>query len=809
MSRERPLLCGRDDELSDLDSALSAITGHRHSLAVVRGTPGIGKTALLAVAADRWRAEGVTVIEIPFRDGVEPWDAFGVKATIAALKRHFEQVSDFSLADAVGAVARLCTPESYASPKLRSGLLIGLAKIFGRLRRNGPVAVIADDVDVVANPTLAITPACLPGCLVVAACRDDGRFAAAPVQLAQLADHLIDLGPLPDEQAGPLLAQRIGGTPDDSLLIALGLALGPLVSDPGALLSTVDELAAAGRIATVHGKTCLAGDEPILLPRGHDLVGQVHRLGTEGHELLVLAATGPAFGVDDLPALAAATGRELTGYGRAVDILVAVGALVCTESGELGCTCPALAGTVLAGTRQEAARLHGKLATHLLATGGERAAIACHVVEAGREIAPSPSVARLLVAAADEITATDPERAARWYQAALGHYDSGDPDIPRVMSTLVPVLTGLGHFGQLAELAAEYPEYAGSEELSDAAALADPLAWHEQRLTGETLNLADILPAGYGIPVDGPLAHYHRVLTGYTNGDWQDALSAARALSLTAEDGPAHRIAGLLAAEICTAQGDLKQASAWLESTGEDERFTALRGWVESGLLAATGDGARALAAGWWAYRSVPGGWAKAGGDRLLARLAVVATDAGQDERAHAVLAEMTDLDASERTPATRAALLFVRGVVTGDEENLTEAAGMAADRGHLPELLMACLALGERAGEPRRWLHQAHELAVRANAAPARAQAKALMRRRGVAIPRSAEERTTLSDMELRIVGLIRDGRTNRQVAVALRITEKTVEYYLSRLFVKTGCRSRIDLAAASARGQLAAASA
>lgn len=809
MPRERPLVCGRDDELSDLDGALSAITGHRHSLAVVRGTPGIGKTALLAVAADRWRQDGVTVIEIPFRGAVEPWDAFGVQATIAALKQHFERVADFSLTDAVGAVARLCTPESYASPRLRSGLLIGLAKIFGRLRRNGPMAVIADDVDVLQNPTLAITPACLPGCLVVAICRDDGRFAAAPVQLAQLADQLIDLGPLADEQAGPLVAHRTGATPDDSLLATLGRALGPLVSDPGALLSTVDELKAAGRIVTVHGKACLAGDEPILLPREHDLVRQIESLGVEGHELLAMAATGPAFGVDDLLTLAAATGREVTGYGRAVDILVAVGALVCTESGELDCTCPALAGTVLAASRQEAAQLHGKVAGHLLATGGDRTAIACHVVEAGREMAPSPSVARLLVAAAGDAAATDAERAARCYRAALWHLDDGDPELPGVVSTLARILIGLGHFGQLAELAAEYPDRVGSERFPDAAALADPLTWHEQRLTGETLDLADILPAGYGIPAGGPLAHYHRVLTGYANGDWQDALSAARALSLSAEDGPAHRIAGLLAAEICTAQGDLKQASAWLDSTGEDERFTALRGWVESGLLAASGDGARALAVGWWAYRSAPGPWARAGGDRLLARLAAVATETGHDERGRTVLAEMTDLDAREHTSATRAALLFVRGVVTGDEESLAESAELARDRGHLPDLLMACLALGERHDEPQRWLHEAHELAVRAGAGPARTQAKAIMRRRGVAIPRSEEERTALSDMELRIVDLIRDGRTNRQVAVALRITEKTVEYYLSRLFVKTGCRSRIDLAAASARGQLAAASA
>ncbi|NLU79473.1 helix-turn-helix transcriptional regulator [Micromonospora sp. HNM0581] len=58
---------------------------------------------------------------------------------------------------------------------------------------------------------------------------------------------------------------------------------------------------------------------------------------------------------------------------------------------------------------------------------------------------------------------------------------------------------------------------------------------------------------------------------------------------------------------------------------------------------------------------------------------------------------------------------------------------------------------------------------------------------------------RADFTTMEREVIGLIRHGRTNRQIAVALRISEKTVENHLTRLFARTGCRSRVELAAVS----------
>jgi DNA-binding CsgD family transcriptional regulator len=54
------------------------------------------------------------------------------------------------------------------------------------------------------------------------------------------------------------------------------------------------------------------------------------------------------------------------------------------------------------------------------------------------------------------------------------------------------------------------------------------------------------------------------------------------------------------------------------------------------------------------------------------------------------------------------------------------------------------------------------------------------------------------LTPSERRVADLVAAGRTNREVAQTLFVTEKTVETHLSRVFAKLGLRSRRELAAA-----------
>src|SRR4051812_506474 len=53
------------------------------------------------------------------------------------------------------------------------------------------------------------------------------------------------------------------------------------------------------------------------------------------------------------------------------------------------------------------------------------------------------------------------------------------------------------------------------------------------------------------------------------------------------------------------------------------------------------------------------------------------------------------------------------------------------------------------------------------------------------------------LSPREREVAGLVADGRTNREIAARLFLSEKTIETVLSRVFRKLGVRSRAEVAA------------
>ncbi|HEX9550424.1 MAG TPA: helix-turn-helix transcriptional regulator, partial [Candidatus Limnocylindrales bacterium] len=52
------------------------------------------------------------------------------------------------------------------------------------------------------------------------------------------------------------------------------------------------------------------------------------------------------------------------------------------------------------------------------------------------------------------------------------------------------------------------------------------------------------------------------------------------------------------------------------------------------------------------------------------------------------------------------------------------------------------------------------------------------------------------LSASELRVASLVAEGRTNREIAAALFLSERTVAGHLSHIYAKLGIRSRTELA-------------
>jgi DNA-binding NarL/FixJ family response regulator len=74
-------------------------------------------------------------------------------------------------------------------------------------------------------------------------------------------------------------------------------------------------------------------------------------------------------------------------------------------------------------------------------------------------------------------------------------------------------------------------------------------------------------------------------------------------------------------------------------------------------------------------------------------------------------------------------------------------------------------------------------------------------MRVHGITVPGRKE---TVVENERLLATLAADGLTNKQLAMALRTSEKSVEGRLSRLFARTGYRSRIELSTAMLTGTL-----
>ncbi len=78
--------------------------------------------------------------------------------------------------------------------------------------------------------------------------------------------------------------------------------------------------------------------------------------------------------------------------------------------------------------------------------------------------------------------------------------------------------------------------------------------------------------------------------------------------------------------------------------------------------------------------------------------------------------------------------------------------------------------------------------------------QLRAIGRRTG----RDRDHGPTLSATEAAMSALVAEGLTNRQVGARMGLSPKTIEVYLSRIYAKSGCRSRVELAVAVRDGTL-----
>lgn len=187
----------------------------------------------------------------------------------------------------------------------------------------------------------------------------------------------------------------------------------------------------------------------------------------------------------------------------------------------------------------------------------------------------------------------------------------------------------------------------------------------------------------------------------------------------------------------------------------------------------------------------------------LLSLHARLALAAGDQPRAQAVNGVLQTLPLDGRGIAATADTLIANALVNQDRASAAAARAHAERYGLAVEAATAAGVLGA-IDDDVDLLLQAHKaLGVLGATVRQRAVTQQLRRlgKRVSSGPRAAGE---LTSTENEIAGLVGLGHTNRQIAGATGLTVKTVETYMSRLFAKTGCRSRVELAVAVTTGRI-----
>jgi DNA-binding CsgD family transcriptional regulator len=228
--------------------------------------------------------------------------------------------------------------------------------------------------------------------------------------------------------------------------------------------------------------------------------------------------------------------------------------------------------------------------------------------------------------------------------------------------------------------------------------------------------------------------------------------------------------------------------------------------WALGHLALSVGDAAeaeRVLGALW--RQSQAAGIVEPGENRYLGELAEALVALGRLDDADQVAAELQQRGEELDRPAVLAVAARCRGLVACAGGDVDHALGELEDALALHEQVTlpfqkarTLLALGDaqRQATQRRNARRTLE-AARASFAELGA---ALWERRAERelgrIGGRAAAPDGLTPSELRVANLVAEGRTNREVAAELVVTERTVETHLTHIYRKLGVRSRTELA-------------
>jgi DNA-binding CsgD family transcriptional regulator len=323
------------------------------------------------------------------------------------------------------------------------------------------------------------------------------------------------------------------------------------------------------------------------------------------------------------------------------------------------------------------------------------------------------------------------------------------------------------------------------------------------------LEAAAALRADHALPSIGG---HHQVAVAHLNllrGDWDATLEICGAAGFELEQQGAKvgaTLLRLMECELLSICGNVDKAGALLREL--DDPLEELRSQLilcQARVARALGDidGALELLEA-QAERSARATTVLRRAE-LLTELADLLVELGREEDACAIAAEVESLALEPCRHEWPLAALHLRARLWGDVDAARDYLELAERERIELDRARAELVLGELDEDPFEHLTSAYRAFDALGAGPWRRRAAAALRARNLTVPRPAQRLGgTLTDTEGQLVRLVAEGLTNRQIASALHYSPKTIEVYLSRVYAKTGCASRIELIRALDSGAL-----
>ncbi len=350
--------------------------------------------------------------------------------------------------------------------------------------------------------------------------------------------------------------------------------------------------------------------------------------------------------------------------------------------------------------------------------------------------------------------------------------------------------------------------------------VADPTSWRlwekgsrhrYERLSGlnRTLLACGELDRANRLLTDHELPSNHRpvpdeIVAHCLAGRWDRALDLVRmflASDSALGDLPSHTMMCREASIIFVCRGRLTQARTVLDRARDEQpvqlHLTAVPESELAQALGATEQAARVIAE---ALESTAERGVVLGTDELWLSMAQWELAAGNEDAARRCARRVTEVAEQLGTGRSRLCRLLTTAVAHQDTQAAAEAVRLARRRAQPYELAETLTTAVRHGLADVALLREAYALYGELDALLPRARLRNLMRARNIAVPGRSE---TIAENERLLAILVTEGLTNRELAVVLGGSQKSVESRLGRLFKRTGYQSRVELVSAMLTGE------